>query len=367
MTTTYDRNEVTSASNALADELCPGRFCAQKGIPDVTSEDAAHGRAIHSALKADNDAGLTFEQKDIMGSIQSIEIALVAQFFGINSQNAMEHCQREQSFVIKVREHEHGCTPDVVYRWRDQALILEYKTLPGDVADAQTNRQTRDQVVVVAEEFFAVFQIGAAIIQPLVTHKPLLVVYDRDAVNLARTELIARVLRSHDPASPRIPGSVQCQFCKAKPVCKEYQGWVTQTLPVPVDIMQTPVKLWSPIQRLMFCENKGAAAKWLDETTKAMKAGLKEDPNFIPGWGLDDGDERRHVTDMQALYGRFEMQGGTLPAFMKCVKLTLKTFEEEVAAVTKAKGKKLKDQVSRMLEGLVEIKRTESALVRKDK
>lgn len=363
----YDRDIVTTASNALPDSLCQGRFQAQIGIPDVTSRDARFGREIHDALKRNDPSKLTFEQRDIFDSIQAIETSVVVKFFGALAPEAIKHCDRERPYTIKVGEYEHGCTPDVVYRYLNRALVIEYKSLSGDVAPAPSNMQMRDQVVVVKSNYFAVDEIGSAVIQPLATHTPEVCCYMPQDIEQATWELVKRVTNSHAKDPKRTAGEVQCAFCKAKGICREYQAWATQGLPVPVSIVDLPVALWTPQMRTTFCEHMGVADKWLQETKMAMKDGAKKDPDFIPGWGLDEGDERRNVTDMQALWDRFNALGGTLEAFMGCMKLTLGDFEEQVSLVTKLKGKKLKDQVSALLQGLIEIKRTEPALIRRGK
>ena len=65
-----ERQVHTSASNASADRKCPGRAIAQRGIPEVKSDDAEHGRAIHEALAKQDPTGLDVDQMDIYESCQ---------------------------------------------------------------------------------------------------------------------------------------------------------------------------------------------------------------------------------------------------------------------------------------------------------
>ena len=52
---TTERRGATSASNAHADALCPGRHLAQRGLAEPAERaDAAHGRSIHEALRTGN-------------------------------------------------------------------------------------------------------------------------------------------------------------------------------------------------------------------------------------------------------------------------------------------------------------------------
>ncbi len=48
------RGEWTSASNALADRLCRGRYQAQVGLPELApNEESESGRVIHGAVDRD--------------------------------------------------------------------------------------------------------------------------------------------------------------------------------------------------------------------------------------------------------------------------------------------------------------------------
>lgn len=364
---TYDRNEVTSASNAQADELCPGRFQAQRGLQDIVNPDAIFGRELHEALKTNDPSKLSVQQRDTFDTIQRIESGLLAQYFGMDAPNAIKFCYREEPLTIEVGGHLHGATPDVVYRYLCRALVLEYKSLAGAQPSSPRNLQLRDQVVVVRYRFVGLTEVACAVIQPLVTQSPELCVYSEADIERALGELLHRVLKSRAKDPPRVAGQIQCAFCKAKPYCREYQEWVTRHLPVPAGLVRVPVAEWDPMQRKVFCDHKAIAKKWLEDTEKAMKEGVAKDPNFIPGWGLDDGDARRTVKDLQALFERFNQAGGELPQFMACMRLTLGDFEEAVGKVFPSlKGKRLKEKVAQLLEGLVEINRTAPSLVGKE-
>lgn len=372
MNTNIDpRRGATSASNAQADTLCPGRHNAQKGIPQPpASKDAEFGRIIHAALaenaREEVNVGalksLTGEQRDIFDACREIEKKLIEQFFG--GDLTPKRVFREQRYWCLVdKKFEHSAQPDVVVRAGPRGLILEYKTLPGDLPDSPSNLQLRDQVVV-ASGSLLMNEVGVAIIQPLVTYTPNITLYNATAIKQAEQEMFERVRRSNDPNAPRVAGEIQCKFCLAKSTCPQYASYAPNLLPE-VSVLSVPVAQWSPEQRAVFCERRSIAKKWLEECESEMKKLLKADPNAIPGWMLEEGNFRETVKDPQTLFTRFNALGGTLEDFMKCVKIGNGDLEDQVRAVAKLKGKGLKDKVKELLVGLTESKQDAPSLARK--
>lgn len=353
-----ERRGGTSASNAEADLLCPGRHLAQKGLPQPPpSEDADFGRAIHAALAKRNDEGLTVEQQDIYESCVAIEDKLVDQCFGPDKAKCAVF--REQRYWVKVKmnadlEHPllHSGQPDVIYRLGPRALICEYKTLPGQKQESPENQQLRDQVVLAAGHL-VLSQVAAAVIQPLVTHEPQLVLYDQVSIKQAEEDLFKRVLASNNPKAERHAGEVQCAFCLAKNGCKEYAQWSSTNTPAPMSILNTPVEHWTPEWRALFCERKSAAKKWLEECEFYLKQLMKRDKDAVPGFELKSSGSVAPVTDPQELFNRFAMLGGDLDQFMTCVEIAKGKLEPLVRTLTKKKGKALNAELAKLLDGVV--------------
>lgn len=364
---TYDRAKCTTASNAQADLLCPGRFLAQQLVPPEPPKldpDAAHGRFLHKALALGNKTGLTLEQEDTYDSCQEIEAGLLSQFFGMDVVTAVERVWREKPIVMRLGDYEHGATPDVVYRHGNRALILEYKTLSGDVPASPMNMQLRDQVVLVNDRFVTLETIGCAVIQPLVTHSPELCVYSREDIAQAAAELFERVHKSHDPTSPRIPGPVQCQFCRAKELCVEYQKWASVGLPAKVDLTDIAIANWTPEQCAVFCETYPVWEKWIELGKEHIKERLTKDPASVPGWHLKPGNKPEVIIDPQTVFARFEAAGGKLEQFMATIGVYKGKLKEALAAVSGAKGKALDKMLATLLAGCVKVKENAPSLER---
>ena len=361
MSTPDPREGWTSASSAPYDILCPGRHLAQNGLADRTTEFAEFGTKIHEALAKNDPSLLNTEQQDIFESIQKIEAKVVAEFFRGEEPEVIE---REKRFWFRSGELKHSGQVDVLYRKRGRCLILEYKTLPGQVAASPLNEQTRDQVSLVKANTFIVDEIGAAIIQPLVTHNPKTCVYTLDDIIESTKRMVVRIMNSNDPKASRIAGDSQCTYCKAKLSCRAYNEWAGSKLPIAPELIKIPPSLWSPDQRRIFCENKSAAKKWLENCEANIKELLKADNQAVPGWRLSDGDTREVIINPQELFVRFQQSGVTLEAFMKCISITKGKLKDELKATTKLKGESLSKAFDVLCDGLVEQKKNEPSLER---
>lgn len=364
-----ERRGGTSASSALPDSLCPGRHLACRNLPDNTSDDAAFGTTVHAALAKGSDEGLTVEQQDIYESCQLIESKLVDQCFGPDKAKAKVFT--EQRFWVKVRgdsegkvHFEHSGKPDKVYRYEGRGLIVEFKTLAGEQQESAEHLQVRDLVCLTAGNLILT-EVLAVVIQPLVTHDPTPVLYDKESIKQAEEEMFARVRASNNPTSLRVAGEVQCRYCKFKPQCPEYAAWSVSLLPATVSLPDSPVAVWTPEQMALFCDRKGAVQKWMDDCEQAIKDALEGNPDAVPGYCLKPGTIKESVSNPQELFNRFTAEGGTLEQFMSCIAVTKGKLETAVRDVTKAKGKSLASKVDKLLEGLTTSKQNAASIAKK--
>lgn len=312
----------TSASSASRDANCPGAHLAQRGIPEQpTSEDAASGNRIHGALKDSQNTALlnslSLKERSIFDSCREIEKKLVLDWFGPDAP-PMRVYREERiwvKFAVQGKVYEHSGEPDCIYHSGAKALIIDYKTGVGEVEDASSNLQLRDLACLFRGDQMRQKQIlvecGTAIVQPLVTSTPVICHYFEPDLDKAGREMMERVVASWNPKAPRIAGDVQCKWCRAKGVCKEYQTWASATLPTMRDITRFPVEQWQPEQRTIFMDRLPIAEQWLKDTKAAMEAGAIADPDFVPLYGMRDGQIKMPITDLQELINRIVAHGGT--------------------------------------------------------
>ena len=342
MTGPQERGEWTSASNAMADGLCIGRHRAQIGIPDKVSSDASFGREVHEALAKGSSEGLTVDQENIYEHSRAIEKKIVDFFFGEDQKN-MQVVREHRFWIHWENGLQHSAQPDVVYRCGTKVLVLEYKTLPGDVAAASTNMQLRDQTVCVWVNTPLVLEIAAAVVQPLITHNPEITIYKRLDIERSTQEMADRVAASNS-GGPRTAGEVQCKFCKAAMSCPEYQKFAGSMVPsaaISPSLVDVPVILWTPDMRKQFCDSFSVAQKWLDKVWSAMEEGAVNDPNFVPGYSLVEGTPREKINNLEAVFNRASAIGVPLLEFLGKSTISKKDIAELVRKHTKTKGKAL--------------------------
>lgn len=368
----------TSASNAAADRLCPGRHQAQKGLPDPKGEWAEYGDQIHAALADSNNKAsvmdkLTPEQRDMFDSCREVEKKVIGQVFG-GEPDQSNRVWREQRYWAKVPDKwpnpsstfTHSGQADMVMRRKNKALILDYKTGSADVPESPKNEQLRDLAVMVWRTLVGVEDVIVAIIQPLETWSPELCRYDKASLERAEQEMWDRVRKSNDPNAPRVAGDLQCRYCRARSVCKEHAAWAASLLPVPDSPLNAAMASWTPEDRSRVAEHLPRLWKLLGEAEAHLKACLESDPESVPGFYLKPGAPRKPVNDPQELFNRFAAIGGQLEQFMRCVDVGKGEFEKAVRAVSKAKGIALKKQVEKLLEGITDSKPVAPSLARKE-
>jgi len=344
-----ERGDWTSASNAAADEQCKARHQMQLGIPDEPSSDADFGNAIHLAM-AGGEVKLTVEQESIVESMLEIERKAVVAYFGPEFATAVLKPVCERRYWIKWPDGlQHSGQIDRVHRWKDKALIVELKSLPGDVASSPRNMQLRDQAVLYFTNELLLSEVATVVAQPLVTHTPEVTVYTKADLMRAREALYHRVSASNTPNQPRTPSEVACKFCKAKTKCKEYQQWAGSKLPMERSLVDTPVKAWTPEQRKLFCDNYSVAKKWLEKMWEEMEKGAEAQPDFVPGYQMVAGEGREKINNLQSVFDRASTFGIALATFLEKSTISKKDLGEIVRACTKHKGKKLSETIDTII------------------
>lgn len=369
--TTIEQNERdgwTSASSAQADAACPGRHQAQKGMPDTKSKDAMFGTVIHEALAKQSDEGLNSDEASVYESCVSIESKLLVQVFGGDAASIVPI--REKRYWVEWKTDrftlKHSGQIDCVYRKGTKALIIEYKTLPGDVPDSSKNQQLRDQVALLDANTGMLSEVVVVVIQPLVTHSPELCVYGRPEIERSKREMFERVSMSSLENAPRIAGELQCKYCRAKMGCSEYQRSNGESLPsvIVAGLTEIPVSQWTLEHRRLFLDRRKSAQDWLDNCELECKRLLESDPGSVPGWCLKPGRITEKVTDPQKVFDRFSSKGGSLEQFMACLDVGKTKLKDMTKSVTKLKGKKLDDEMDALFDGCVESKQSAPTLAK---
>jgi hypothetical protein len=335
-------------------------------MPDIKTEAAQIGDRVHAALCKGSSEGLNIDEHELYERCQKIEQELLTRYFGPEIASMKAFPNREKRIWIEWAQHDglrHSGQPDAVYRYKRQALVIDYKTGRDEVPVSPKNMQMRDLAVLNWVNMPLLSETAVAIIQPWVTATPELCVYKLDDIKTSITHLLARVQASNDPSAPRVAGELQCKYCRAKSKCAEYQKFAGAMVPVgDKSIVDIPVANWTPAQCGIFLNNLSRAKKWLAECEEAMKELAKAKADAIPGWALQPGARRETITDAQKVFNRFSELGGSLEQFMDCITVGKTKLKTELAAVTKEKGKALEKSLGALTLDCVTVKESEPSL-----
>ena len=365
-----NRGTWTSASNAQADSLCAGRHLAQRDIPEIKNEDADYGNAVHAALAKQDSTGLSLEQTEIYDACNEIDGRVLVKYFGAEVAEKQPNPVREKRFWVQWPDGlRHSGQVDSAHRKGVKALIVDYKTLPGQQPESPANMQLRDLVCLLDANSPLLQEVAVAVVQPLVTYDPEITVYQRADIMRAREEMSKRVNASNKSGQPRTPGELQCKYCRAKSICKEYQSFASQLVvyddKLVADMQGKVMAEWTPDMWSLALTLEPTARKWLDEMKDTAKARLQADPQSIPGFELTPGKRRETITNPQAVFDSFSQKGGTLEQFMACIKVGKTALKEQVAAITKTKGKALDAEVKAVIGQNSELSQDEPSIKNK--
>lgn len=344
---TDERGQWTSASNAEADRLCPGRHKACRSVPEgLPTVYTLRGTLIHKWL-AGEPIELTPEDKDLAEEIrEQADVILREQF--------PDGCtiRFEERLWMNIGVLKHSGKPDLLAYDDSKIVILDYKTGFGFVLDSDSNMQLRDLAVLAFHKLVGndpnrrakLVRVGK--IQPRSHGRATLCEYNPNDLVTALHQMTERIEACWNPTAPRIPGPKQCQFCRARPTCPEAKATVTALQRV--DDAGGELLDGATIARFL---DAGKVAKSIiaDNEEKA-KALLEKNPDAIPGWKLKPGNKVRKVTDPDTVAARF-LEIGEMVNFMKSVEVGIGALKEQVRAATGLKGKALDARVDEMIAG----------------
>lgn len=360
---TDERRGHTSASNAAADRLCPGRHLAQRGLPDTDSAEATQGTLTHNAFAGLGDeSALDAESLKTLNRAKEIESIILGNWLcGIDVKGPAE-CHREKRLWNYVDTH--SGQADAFWIVEDSrgkhALLEDLKSLYGEQQAADENEQLRDLAALIFCNY-GVQTVTAYINQPRVAWKVedvQLVRYSQNDLRRAYTEMNERVKRSNDKDSPRIVGPKQCKFCKAAGTanCPESQKAL-----VTLGTAQFDIETASPAERGDWLEKLQMIAGIAEKSIEELKAGIRKNgEGWAEGWGLGKAKKSREIDSQriplvgQIMFGNFELFNSADLA--KCCKLSVPKLQELHAKFSGLKGKQAFDHFEQLFGDLVETK-----------
>lgn len=367
------RAYLTSASNALADKLCPGRHLAQRGLPEPPRRDAEAGELVHLAFKTgEGYESLSPHMLKTLTRAREIEGMVAGQW--LVSGGVMQRAHREIRLWARKRgEAIHSGQIDALWLKDEMkhALVEDLKSLFGDVEDVEINEQLRDYAALVYENY-GVESVTVFVNQPNIRWNPQdqkLVTYHEDDLRRAHKEMLARVKASNHVQARRVPGYEQCKFCRACGTdrCPESQEMAFAA----GDVKPKGVEFMDRIQRGKFIEQIKTSEKIIENALTDIKRRLTADPNFAAGWGVSDSKDVRSIEDvigagsvLKEAFGEDVPSAELADRLAKCCNLKIGELERLHEKLSGLTGKEAKSQFDMLFGHLVRRKSRAGSLVK---
>jgi hypothetical protein len=331
---TDEREGLPSASTIERLAACPGSLRMSRGIPEYSTpqmrEWADSGERIHLWLEAPDFVPL--EDPD--------ELAVAERCAHQRDEHVRQVFEEVEPIIFKENRlwlhHPDGRKRfsgrlDFTAIFKDVALVDDYKTNRGDIAEASTNLQLRAHAVLTwLESERKLKTIYAGKVQPLVDSHPELCKYGTAELEASLAELIGILVEAEKPDAPLKAGH-QCKFCPAKLVCPSARKMLEEVSQVePAMIKAADGKELSRLLDLF------AACGPIIETGQAFaKELLKVNPNAIPSWSLKANAPLHPIRDPQVAWGRAAEDGMPMEQFMTCVTVGKGDMEDMLKRVHK--------------------------------
>lgn len=306
--------------------LCRGSRNLEQHLTDTADKSLADsGTRIHNALAGTLEADLlTEDERWVFTRCQEHERELVESVFGtldwenlkdgklpMESGGFLEVWREKREWLFSEEDEKQASGElDVVYFDRSQlkALVIDYKSGYKPVTEPDQNIQLRTYASLTHERYGAVIVI-VAVIQPRCMPQTARALYAEEDLVYAGKELRVVLEEALDPDAKRVPGPAQCEYCKAKGICKELRKQLKQDRPDVVEINLISGKELDLREQMMPGYRLSEILDKVGHYERACKA-IREEAKLrikhgreVPGYALVPGRQQRKIVHV---YGLFE-------------------------------------------------------------
>lgn len=231
---TYPRYGKPAASGLRRVANCPGSHKREMLEPDKGSEDGDHGDRIHAAKAGTFPVGMLTAQEAQtydMCSWQEAELILKWSEFEATARESHQ-IHREVRLGLTTYGTVIEVTPeckaslvftgqfDALFTQDSRGLLLDYKSLYGDVPDAVDNEQIMG-LAVLSSVHYSLTSLRSAIVQPRVG-PPTVADFDEEALKLASVWLTGVLEKERAATVDDVTAGDWCKYCKAKASCPAF-------------------------------------------------------------------------------------------------------------------------------------------------
>jgi Protein of unknown function (DUF2800) len=370
--TDLERLDLSSASGAYRRRRCTGsenliRELRTRGLLKAIAptQDALSGTAVHAAWSG-AQTQLNPSQEKTLIELKRLEAMVLADWSG--GQPFILLGREERLWLRQGIEPIHSGQYDVCYVSTDyrRALILDAKTLYGELQPAEHNDQLRELVALFRFNYPALEHYTVAILAPNQAERISSATYDQLEAELALRLLRLSLFESADPGAPRTPGD-HCTHCPARLQCEEARQLIGHpySLKARIDAGDFVLPLGEKGARLL--EEIKAAKGVLADLEEAYKAELKTDPDCLPGWQLSNGRKLRWIPEVEKALQAWSAHRYAMSDFLACTDLVLHRLEEKLTLSTGKVGKGLANHFNDIFGPLVVTRMSQPSIVRSRK
>jgi len=356
----YRRRRCTGSENLIAELRSRGLL---KEI--APSQDALSGTAVHAAWSGVG-VELSPSQEKTLIELKRLEAMVLADWSG--GEPFILLGREERLWLRQGIEPVHSGQYDVCYVSSDyrRALMLDAKTLYGEIDPAEHNDQLRELVALFRFNYPALEHYTVAILAPNQPERISSATYDQLEAELALRLLRLSLFESADPGAPRTPGA-HCGHCPARLQCEEARSLIGHPYSVKarIDAGGFVLPLGEKGARLL--EEIKTAKTVLADLEEAYKAELKTDPDCLPGWQLSNGRKLRWIPEVEKALEAWSSHRYAMSDFLSCTDLVLHRLEEKLAAQSGKVGKGLANHFNDIFGPLVMTRMSQPSIVRSRK
>ena len=372
-----ERRDLPSASMVERIALCPGSWRLAKGLTEEKTPEqqewADSGSRIHLHLECPEMVDLSPwpEEVDIADECVNQRSSLIEKIFGfpatlgLDAKKVVEYREQRLWWQHNGKDAFSGKL-DYSMIGKEAALVVDYKTGRGDVAEAASNLQLRTQALLLWHNLIqplhgprggrkgtTVRKIYVAVVQPLISREPEVCEYTIADLLTAGAELNAILEAIDVPGAPLNPGVKQCQFCPAKLRCPAAVGVLEELSKMSsTHPTGTTVSHGTPPEEIARILDMSKVAGMVISSAKTVARDTLIAGGTIPGWKLEPGGKTRDLGNAAQVYDALSAAGLIdQPYFIaECVNVGIGDTEKAIAKFKSIKlseaKKALKDATS---------------------
>lgn len=361
--TDSERLSLPSASSANRRRNCRG---SQNLISELSERkllhskeptaDAQSGTRVHLGWAGQDDTKLSSAEHLTLIELARLEIMVLEDWAGNQIQDVTMLGREQRLWLHEGLQPLHSGQYDVAYQSDSRVLILDGKTLYGELDPASHNDQLRELVALFRFNYPAITHYTVALLVPNQAERISIATFDELEAELALRLLRLSLIEASDPAAPRIPGP-WCQYCPAVNNCEEARtlvGHFNDSLADRIHSGQFTMPLGERGAQLL--DQIKIAKSIIKNLEEAYKTELSTNPDSLPGWHLRNGKKIRQITEVEQALEAWKNARLDIADFLASTDISVSRLMERYGHAAGIKGKRLEQEFNAAFSDLITFK-----------